>query len=360
MKNMKVFYIIIVLLIITFLSGLGYIYYLKSHIVSDFIKVLDNYKQDITTYDLSDKAEENENLIKECEQAINNRDSNEIKNLNAKLDAFKHELLNKNMDNINSKVSELESINISKLEDKDSILSKIEEIKSLKEEKNFIKANELIDTLSNDINNKLETLKQEEDKKNEEEAIKNIDGRYKYEKLNKNGVFIEGYNLSILSCSENRLVVVGGTGALHKIMINNEYIDIEEATKEEESAGADVLPGAIEGNLEYIGDLTWKGVIWDDRSNINITGDNVFIPTIPIEISIDKNNNDNIYVNLGEEARFSGTKTLTRYDNNQQVIEKLINMKNTLEANGNKMTEGKALELVKKDGLLEENYTGIK
>lgn len=363
MKNIKkVAYIIISLLIISFIGGVGYKHYSKNQLVNNFSDLISNYKQDISTYDLSDRAEEYENLIKECEQAIINKDNNEIKNLNVKLDSFKEELLNKNLEITNSNVNELENIDISKLEDKDSILSKIEEIKKLRDEKNFIQANELIATLSNDINNKLEIVKQEEAKKNEEEAIKNIDGTYKYEELNKNGVFIAGYNLSILNCSENRLVVIGGTGALHKIIINNEYIDIEEATKEEEAAGADVLPGLIQGDLEYVGDLTWQGFIWDDRnrSNTNIYGDNIFVPTIPIEIAIDKNNNDNISVTLGEEARFSGTKILTRDTSNQNQINSLTDMKNRLEADEDKISEREALELVEKEANAPEQYQSIR
>lgn len=171
--NKKIILLIGIIIAIVFIRALGYNIYIKNKTIAEFNAYLDNYKQETSTYDLTDNTEEYENLGKECEQAIANKDYKSIENLKSKANQFKENLLNKNIEITNAKITELENIDISNLNDKDSILSKIEEIKTLKNENQFIKANNLSITLKNDINNKLEIIKQENDKKLEEQQRNN-------------------------------------------------------------------------------------------------------------------------------------------------------------------------------------------
>lgn len=130
--------------------------------INSFIDYINTYKEEMSNYNLDDSKEKYNSLISEVEQAIANKDYKNIDSLISNLNKFKEEILNKNMELINSTISELESTDISKISDKESITNKIEEIKKLKDEKQFVKANELASTLKEDINNRLEVIKKEE------------------------------------------------------------------------------------------------------------------------------------------------------------------------------------------------------
>ena len=81
--------------------------------------------------------EKYDSLISEAEQAVTNKNYKNIESITFNLNQFKEELLNKNVEVINNTITELESIDISKILDKESIINKIEEIKKLKS-KRFI------------------------------------------------------------------------------------------------------------------------------------------------------------------------------------------------------------------------------
>lgn len=135
--------------------------------INNFTSYLNTYKEELSNYNLDDSKEKYDGLTSEAEQAIINKNYKNIESITFNLNQFKEELLNKNVEVINNTITELESIDISKISDKESIINKIEEIKKLKDEKQFIKAVELSKTLKEDINNKLEVIKQEENKINE-------------------------------------------------------------------------------------------------------------------------------------------------------------------------------------------------
>ena len=103
------------------------------------------------------------------------------------MNQFKEEVLNKNIEVLSNTIAELEGIDISKISDKDSINSKIEEIKKLKDEKLFIQATELANTLKADINNKLEIIKQNELSQSEEIFSKKKALKYLSENKNLSG-----------------------------------------------------------------------------------------------------------------------------------------------------------------------------
>lgn len=130
--------------------------------INNFTSYLNTYKEELSNYNLDDSKEKYNGLISEAEQAITNKDYKNIGSITSNLNQFKEEFLNKNVEVINNTITELESIDISKISDKESITNQIEEIKKLKDEKQFVKANELSNTLEEDINNKLEVIKKEE------------------------------------------------------------------------------------------------------------------------------------------------------------------------------------------------------
>lgn len=134
--------------------------------ISKFSNYMNTYKEEIANYNLDDSKEKYDSLISEAEQAIANKDYKNIESLKSNLNQFKEEIYNKNIELINNNIAELESIDISKISDKESITNQIEEIKKLKDEKQFVKATELLNTLKEDINNKLEIIKQENEKNN--------------------------------------------------------------------------------------------------------------------------------------------------------------------------------------------------
>lgn len=132
--------------------------------INNFSNYINTYKEEIANYNLDDSKEKYDSLISEAEQAIANKDYKNVESLKSNLNQFKEEIYNKNTELLNNTIAELESIDISKISDKESITNQIEEIKKLKDEKQFVKANELSSTLKEDINNKLEVIKEEQAK----------------------------------------------------------------------------------------------------------------------------------------------------------------------------------------------------
>ena len=97
--------------------------------LSNFSNYINTYKEEITNYNLDDSKEKYDSLISEAEQAVTNKNYKNIESITFNLNQFKEELLNKNVEVINNTITELESIDISKILDKESIINKIEEIK---------------------------------------------------------------------------------------------------------------------------------------------------------------------------------------------------------------------------------------
>ena len=135
----------------------------NNDIIANFSNYLDSYKNEISNYNLTDNQESYNNLISQSEQAISDKSYKNIDSLSSELNKLKEVIIDKNIEVINSKLSELESIDISKISDKGSITTQFEEIRKLKDKKQFIKANELLDLVKEDIYNKLKIIKQEEE-----------------------------------------------------------------------------------------------------------------------------------------------------------------------------------------------------
>lgn len=134
----------------------------NNDIIANFSNYLDSYKNELSTFNLNDNQESYNNLILESEQAISDKNYKNIDSLSYQLNQLKEVIINKNIEVINDKLSELESIDISKISDKGSITSQFEEIKKLRDEKQFIKATELVNKLNSNINSQLESIKQDE------------------------------------------------------------------------------------------------------------------------------------------------------------------------------------------------------
>lgn len=142
----------------------------NNDIITNFSKYLDEYKNEISNYNLNDNQESCNNLISESEQSISDKNYKNVEYLTTKLNQLKEGILNKNIEMLNNTIYELESIDISKISDKASITTQFEQIKKLKDEKQFIKATELLALVKEDINNKLEIIKKEEEKINIEQT----------------------------------------------------------------------------------------------------------------------------------------------------------------------------------------------
>ena len=137
----------------------------NNDIIVNFSNYLDSYKNEFSTFNLNDNQESYNNLILESEKTISDKNYKSLDSLITKLKKFKENILSKNIQDLNSNISELESIDVSKISNKDFIINKLEEIKKLRDEKQFIKAIELLKTLKEDIDIKLKSIEQEEHEK---------------------------------------------------------------------------------------------------------------------------------------------------------------------------------------------------
>ncbi|MGL5352648.1 MAG: hypothetical protein ACRDA5_04905 [Clostridium sp.] len=174
MKNLRKKTLIstVVIVIIGLFGIVGYMSYITNKTIGQFSTYVAEYKQIITTCILNDNQETYEKLIIESEQAMLDKDSKKVKELELQLNQFKEDLLESNSDLTNKNIAELDAIDINKLDDKELIISKIDAIKNLRDKNNFINANTEFIALKNDINANLELIKQEEIKKVVEEQKK--------------------------------------------------------------------------------------------------------------------------------------------------------------------------------------------
>lgn len=352
-KKTKILYFIIGVTLIGLFAFGGYKFYQSKTIIEKFDAYIEEYKKEISMYDLIDKESEYMKIINESEQALSEKNHKLIPDLKERAELLKEELLTKNIEIAEDKIKQLENIDISKLENKDSINSSIEEVKKLKESHNFIKVNEIYNSLSEEINVKITEIEEIEKQKKQEELLNNIDGLYKYEKLNKNGVSLNNVNITLISYNENKLSISGGYNYI--VNINYGNIDVNEAT-EEDLGMANIRSGSLGGTLEYIGNLTWGGYIWDDRElDMRISYNNGFFPTIPITITMD--DNGLITTTVNEASHIQGDHIFSKCSD-EEVAEygvKIQDEKIKLEE-GPKITVREAYDLVNQHGNPPEGY----
>lgn len=153
----KIIRIIIVFFIIVICIILGKVYTItrKSSTIPDFQEYLNKYKVEIENYNLDSKKEEINQLISSFENSIANREYDKLSSLRLELSNLKEELEKNNLEILNTDISQLESIDISMLDDKDSIELRIENIKNLRDKSLFVKASEEIVLLRSEIENKV-------------------------------------------------------------------------------------------------------------------------------------------------------------------------------------------------------------
>jgi len=133
-KNKKIMIIIIIVVIVAITGVITYTSYKKNKVIAEFNNYVEEYKDDISTYILNTNETKYQDLINKCEQIIANKEFKKVEGLKEELSQFKDDLTNSNIELINKSISELEAIDISKLDDKDSIVNKIESIKKLRDE----------------------------------------------------------------------------------------------------------------------------------------------------------------------------------------------------------------------------------
>ncbi len=164
MKNNKKYIIILIVAIFAITGVAGYTYLKGNRIINDFSNYVVEYKDGISKFLLNSNEEKYQALINKCDQIIVNKEYKKVEGLKEELNQFKDNLTNSNIELINKGISELEAIDISKLKDKDLLINKIEELKSLRDKKEFVDGNEKLEALKAEINDKLEIKRQEEEK----------------------------------------------------------------------------------------------------------------------------------------------------------------------------------------------------
>lgn len=170
-KNKRIIIIIIILVMIVAISGaVTYTIYKRNKVITEFNNYIEEYIDDISMYILDVNKTKYQELINECDHIIVSKESEKVEGLKEELSQLKDDLTNSNIDLINKSISELEAIDTSKLDEKDSIVNKIKNIKKLRDEKEYINANEEAKTIKTEINEKLEIIRQEEEAKAKAEA----------------------------------------------------------------------------------------------------------------------------------------------------------------------------------------------
>ncbi len=156
MKNNKKYIMILIVVIVAIVGVVSYTNYKRNRIINDFSNYVVEYKDDISTFLLNTNEEKYQDLINKCDQIIVNKEYKKVEVLKEELNHFKDNLTDINIELINKGISELEAIDISKLDDKDLLVNKIEELKSLRDKKEFVDGNEKLIALKVEIDNKLE------------------------------------------------------------------------------------------------------------------------------------------------------------------------------------------------------------
>lgn len=161
--NNKILIPTIILICVIFLGLIGYSSYSKNKSISEFTAYIESYKEESKNYIFNDNREVYESLLKESEEAILDKDYKKTQELEVKLNKLKEDLVKTNFDLVNKNIAELKAIDISKLDDKESIVPRIDNIKKLGDEQKFINSNEEFIALKNEITLKLEVIKVKEE-----------------------------------------------------------------------------------------------------------------------------------------------------------------------------------------------------
>lgn len=132
MKNNKKYIMTLVMVIVAIFGVVSYTNLKINRIINDFNNYVVEYKDGVRTYLLNTNEEKYQNLINKCNQIIANKEYKEVEGLKEELNQFKENLTDSNTELINKGISELEAIDISKLNDKDLLINKIEELKKIK------------------------------------------------------------------------------------------------------------------------------------------------------------------------------------------------------------------------------------
>jgi len=163
---------ILIVVIVAIVGIISYTNFKIDIIINDFSSYVVEYKDDISTFLLNTNEEKYQDLINKCDQIVVNKEYKKVEGLKEELDKFKDNLTDSNIELINKGISELEAIDISKLHDKDLLVNKIEELKNLRDKKEFVNGNEKLIALKAEINDKLEIKRQEEAKSKAEAEAK--------------------------------------------------------------------------------------------------------------------------------------------------------------------------------------------
>lgn len=175
-KKKKVITIISSILILIICIG-GVVIYKNIKInkqIEEFNIYVDEAKTEMAYYIIEDNKEKYDELIEMAEKIINNKNIKKITSFKKEFNTLKEDIIKNNEELLNTAINEVEGIDISNLEDKELIQQQIEEIINIKKENKFIEAMELVEIVKEDINNKLEIIRIEEEKKRAEEEAKRI------------------------------------------------------------------------------------------------------------------------------------------------------------------------------------------
>lgn len=355
-KKNTILYFFLGILIIVLLGVVSYNYYQKNNdiILNELSVFLEEFKDNISTYELFDQENEYLDLVTNFEQTLINEDKKSLNELQEKMISLKENLLTKNIEMTDEKISCLENTDISKLEDSNSVIYTIEEIKKLKENHNFIKINTMYDSILSEINIKLAEVLSVESEKNIEELLKNIDGYYEYNNVNKNGLSFDTIDMIAVS-SNNKLSISGG----YSYIVNIDYgnIDISEAT-DDDLGKANIRFGSFSGELELIDTLTWKGYLWDDRESFH-TSKNYYndFPVPDIEIEIKISDDGSINTMITDPCHLNGNKIFTKaiYELEEFTVNNIQSSKKELESQPN-ISIRNAYDLVNQHGLPVSYY----
>lgn len=166
MKKISTKFILIVSSIITIciICGGLYVINIKNSMVVNFEDYLSRYKVDINNYIFNDNEEEYLELINEAEIYITNNEIKKFSKQKEKLENFKENLLSYNKELIQSYINKLEDMDISILDDSDSIKNEIKSISNLIDENKFSDAKNKCLELEKNISDKLK-IKEEENKR---------------------------------------------------------------------------------------------------------------------------------------------------------------------------------------------------
>lgn len=162
--NRKFMLIVAPIIFVCIILGGLYVTNIQNNIVVNFEGYLSQYKVDMSNYIFNGNEEEYLQLINETEIYITNNEIKKLSKQKEKLENFKENLLNYNKELLQSYINKLESMDISILDDSDSIKNEIKSISNLIDENKFSDAKNKCLELEKNISDKLK-IREEENKK---------------------------------------------------------------------------------------------------------------------------------------------------------------------------------------------------